>query len=282
MARTAAPILLSPGYTQAATEVALEQAAKAAVRTAAELNRVLGSGPRQNITSWFYPSRKPNPPLADPSPKAEASPPQTAPATALAGSTRVTRSTVYLIGAGLALVLFVPIVLFTRTTRRRDIFVSYRRKTSEGHVGRLCDRLEAVFGAEHVFRDVNSIQGGSDFVETIEQRLATCDVVLAVIGPSWARDPRLKDSGDFVRRELCGALSAGVPVIPVLVQDAVPLEPAELPDDLQPLCRRQAIRVPDDNLFDASMTSLIRAIRKTPRRSSARPASQNNAVPSNR
>jgi hypothetical protein len=47
--------------------------------------------------------------------------------------------------------------------------------------GRLADR----YGAGQVFKDVDSIELGDDFVEVITRAVGSCDVVLALIGPQW-------------------------------------------------------------------------------------------------
>ena len=51
--------------------------------------------------------------------------------------------------------------------RRSNIFVSYRRQDSAGHAGRLFDRLSSRF-PDRVFMDVDTIEPGIDFVESIE------------------------------------------------------------------------------------------------------------------
>ena len=65
------------------------------------------------------------------------------------------------------------------------IFISYRRDDSAGHAGRLCDRLEEVFGKDRIFRDVEDIAAGDDFVETLRGQVDRCEVLLALIGPRW-------------------------------------------------------------------------------------------------
>ena len=55
------------------------------------------------------------------------------------------------------------------------IFVSYRRKDSEGEAGRLFDDLATHFGAESVFMDVSAIQPGRDFRKAIDQSVRTCN-----------------------------------------------------------------------------------------------------------
>jgi TIR domain len=92
-----------------------------------------------------------------------------------------------------------------------------------------------------VFIDIDGIEPGVDFVRVLEEQVAQCDVLLAVIGKSWtdARDEtnarRLDNPADFVRIEITSALSQEKRVIPVLVGDARMPRSDELPDVLKPL-----------------------------------------------
>ena len=65
------------------------------------------------------------------------------------------------------------------------VFISYRRQESSGLAGRLYERLAARLGDDQVFMDVDTIAPGLDFAEVITQAVSTCQVLLAVIGPTW-------------------------------------------------------------------------------------------------
>lgn len=145
------------------------------------------------------------------------------------------------------------------------IFVSYRRKDSAGHAGRLYDRLRDHFGASRVFRDVDYLKPGEDFVEAIARAVDGCDVFIAVIGRDWhdARNERgerrLDDPDDFIRLELETALRRGVLVLPVLVEGATMVQAPDLPEPLRPLARRQAIELSEQR-WDFDVLQLIRRI----------------------
>lgn len=145
------------------------------------------------------------------------------------------------------------------------IFVSYRREDSPGHSGRLYDHLVAHFGEEQVFRDIEAIELGEDFVVAIEKAVGACDVLVAVIGPHWLdiKDKqghrRIDGAQDFVRLEIATALTRNVRVIPVLVNDATLPGPEELPADLVPLTRRNSIEVSDIR-FRSDMERLVHSI----------------------
>jgi hypothetical protein len=132
------------------------------------------------------------------------------------------------------------------------VMLSYRRADASGHAGRLYDGLRAS-GTLDVFMDVDNIRPGDDFVAAIDSVLERCDVLLAVIGPTWLTVTdshgrrRLDSAGDHVRLELASALARrDVRVIPVLVGGAAMPEADDLPADLQPLQRRHAVTIRDE------------------------------------
>ncbi len=69
--------------------------------------------------------------------------------------------------------------------RPGDIFLSYRRDDTRHLAGRLYDRLVERFGDGRVFMDVDSIEPGLDFEAVIDSAVASCGVMLALIGPTW-------------------------------------------------------------------------------------------------
>ena len=147
------------------------------------------------------------------------------------------------------------------------VFISYRREDSPGHAGRVFDRVRARFGADIVFMDVTAIDAGADFVDAIEQAVGTCDVLLAIIGPLWvgaadsAGRKRLETPNDFIRLEIAGALKRNVRVVPVLVDGAVMPTAGDLPDDLQPLLRRNAVELRDAR-WDADIDQLLASLER--------------------
>ncbi len=147
------------------------------------------------------------------------------------------------------------------------IFISYRRDDSAGYAGRLYDRLAGHFGAGRVFMDVEGIEPGTDFVTAIESAVASCRVLIVLIGDEWlsATDAngrrRLDDPHDFIRLETSAALARDIRVVPVLL-DRAPMPPFEaLPEDLQPLVRRQAVEL-SHKQWDATSGELIRTLEK--------------------
>lgn len=131
------------------------------------------------------------------------------------------------------------------------IFISYRHEDSAGHAGRLADDLSNHFGPEKLFRDIDTLEPGIDFIEAIEKAVGSCDVLLAVIGRQWLTSVnaqgqrRLDEPGDFVLLEISAALSRDIRIIPVLVQGATMPRSQDLPGALEKLARRQAYDLSD-------------------------------------
>jgi hypothetical protein len=148
-----------------------------------------------------------------------------------------------------------------------DIFISYRRDDTSGYAGRLYDQISAHFGKDHVFMDVADIEPGSDFVQVLEEKVGSCDALLALIGKNWLTSiddqgrPRLSNPEDFVSAEIAAALKRNVEVIPVLVGGAkMPSQP-ELPQQLQFFSRHQAIELTDAR-FSRDVQDLIAALQR--------------------
>ena len=132
------------------------------------------------------------------------------------------------------------------------IFISYRRDGGDIHAGRLYDALRAGvddtpgFAADQIFMDIDTLKPGDDFREKINENVAKCDVLLAVIGKQWAtvrdtkRQRRLENPGDYVRLEIEAALERKVPVVPILVYGAKMPRETELPKSISALVYREA------------------------------------------
>ncbi|KAA3650918.1 MAG: TIR domain-containing protein [Proteobacteria bacterium] len=136
-----------------------------------------------------------------------------------------------------------------------QIFISYRRDDSAGHAGRLEEALERHFGTRNVFRDVDDLPPGQPFPAALQARLRGANLVLVLIGPRWLeaeRDGvrRLSLPDDYVRMEVAHALGQGIPVVPVLLDDAAMPPANALPADLRPLVHRHAVRVSDAGWSD--------------------------------
>jgi hypothetical protein len=146
------------------------------------------------------------------------------------------------------------------------IFVSYRRSDNQDATGRIYDRLTGQFGKGNIFKDVDSIPLGADFRKQLGEVVGQCRVLIVVLGANWldAQDEngkrRLDSPNDFVRIEIEAALARGIPVIPVLVGNALMPAEEDLPPSLSPLVYRQGIQVRADPDFHRDMDRLIASL----------------------
>ena len=149
------------------------------------------------------------------------------------------------------------------------IFISYRRSDSAGHTGRLADDLGNHLDHQALFRDIEAIEAGVDFVHALEKAVSACTVMLVIIGPTWASavtadgQKRLFQPGDFVRMEIEAALGRDIRVIPVLVGDAQMPGPADVPESMAALLRRNAYSI-SDRRWQYDVTQLVDILVKIP------------------
>jgi hypothetical protein len=133
----------------------------------------------------------------------------------------------------------------------KGIFISCRRGDATAYAGWLADTLGNLYGKQIVFRDIDSVTGGTPFVEAIERALEACALMLVVIGRDWATEVverQRTGQEDYTRLEVATALKRDdVRVISVLVQGASMPRANELPADLPALTRRNAIELHDTN-----------------------------------
>ncbi|WP_433256872.1 toll/interleukin-1 receptor domain-containing protein [Streptosporangium sp. CA-135522] len=137
---------------------------------------------------------------------------------------------------------------------RPRVFLSYRRGDSSDVTADLYQLLAGRYGRRNVFMDVHSIRPGRDFRRELDEVIKRCDVLVAVIGPQWLdiRDEhgrrRVDQPEDYVRIEIETALSARLPVVPVLVCGAVLPRRENLPQSLAdlPYMQGASLRPPPD------------------------------------
>jgi hypothetical protein len=161
--------------------------------------------------------------------------------------------------------------------RTPTIFISYRRKDSEAHAGRLRDNLKNYFRRQPknyfkqkavVFRDYDDIPPTVNYVEYIQSSIKSSAVFIHIIGEKWLNmvDPqtggrRLDNPEDSVRMEITTALEAKIPIIPVLVDDAEMPGKNDLPDELKELAFKSAEEVNEPD-WDDKVKRLIETIEK--------------------
>src|SRR5262249_17919 len=142
------------------------------------------------------------------------------------------------------------------------MFINYRGEDSYSYGALLHAELSRRFGPDLVFLDAESVPAGADYVAQLLEGVRQARVVLAGIGTRWVGaggngGGRVSDAparwgrggwgrevrGEWGRRELVAAFTAGVRVIPVLTDQARMPTEAELPAELAVLGRCQYRRL---------------------------------------
>src|SRR4051794_23971894 len=163
------------------------------------------------------------------------------------------------------------------STSPTRIFMSYRRQEAEWPAGWLFDRLAEHFHGAEVFKDIDSIEPGDDFVEVITAAVQSCDVLLALIGDRWLTMTddegrrRIDNPDDYVRIEIQAALDRNVRVVPLLIYGARMPQAQDVPPSLAGLVRRQALEL-SVSRFDDDVSRLLRVLDKTLAEARTRPA----------
>jgi WD40 repeat protein len=143
----------------------------------------------------------------------------------------------------------------------RPVFISYRRDDTAKQATWLYDQLTEHFGALQVFKDVQTIQPGDDFVEAINAELSSAGALLALIGDKWLT-PRLHDAYDYVRLEIEAAFAGSVRVIPILVGGARMPDAGDLPASIARLARSQAVELTVEDKW-SQLSQLISVLANT-------------------
>jgi hypothetical protein len=140
------------------------------------------------------------------------------------------------------------------------IFINYRRGESFKDARHLATLLAKPFGARRIFLDARSIDGGADWLQTIERQVAASGAMLALIGKGWAEvkdehgNRRLDSPDDFVRFEIAQALQRNIPVLPVLLDGAAMPKATELPAQIQALSRFHAMPLRTESIEQDALT----------------------------
>jgi hypothetical protein len=148
------------------------------------------------------------------------------------------------------------------------VFISYRRNDSDVAAGRLADNLMEIFGRDAIFRDLDTLEAGENYINALDHALDSCVALIALIGPHWsnitddAGHRRLENPADWVRIEIRRALERDIRVIPVLISAVMPQE-TEVPADLKSLLQRQALDLSDRH-WRQDVELLAQALERVP------------------
>jgi hypothetical protein len=124
------------------------------------------------------------------------------------------------------------------------VFISYRRSESKYLAGHVYDLLAEKISAGEIFFDVDAVPIGVDFRMHISKSVSQSAVMLVIIGDSWLkrrRPFRLRPPEDYVHSEI--ELDFGVPILPVLVDDAEMPRRDQVPSSIAEFVLLNAARV---------------------------------------
>jgi hypothetical protein len=123
----------------------------------------------------------------------------------------------------------------------------------------LFDYLIDKFGEERILLGGSNSLLSADFIVKIEENVAKCNILLALIGRDWAgmdyyvgpKKGLINAPNDRVRVEIETALKLNIRIIPLLYNDAVLPQTDDFPQSLHPLIQLQALTLrldPDDTV----------------------------------
>jgi len=124
------------------------------------------------------------------------------------------------------------------------IFISYRKlgedKASALH---LAEDLRESLGQDAVFLDERGL-GLGRFDDQLLDEAQSCKAMIALIGPAWNdRIKELRNTQDWVRRELEMGLQRGILMVPLLLDQTRLPEESDLPSSLLKLLHYQTVRI---------------------------------------
>ncbi len=126
------------------------------------------------------------------------------------------------------------------------LFISYRREDEGPTAIFIKSKLDEVFGSEHVFMDLDNIQRGDNWKDTLKNNLEECNCLIVIIGKNWLRIQdeffvrRIDKKDDWVRIEIETAIRRGIKIIPLFIGGALTQKEA-LPKSIQKLLDSQGL-----------------------------------------
>lgn len=127
------------------------------------------------------------------------------------------------------------------------IFINYRRSINYKDALLLQSHLQRRFGKKRVFLDTSGLDGGENWLHSLEREVDRSTVLLVLIGSGWISigsdqgGRRLDDPNDVVRLEIARALARQIAVVPVLIDDSQMPSFTDLPTLLLPLALSHAM-----------------------------------------
>lgn len=140
-----------------------------------------------------------------------------------------------------------------------NVFISYRHK-DWGIAQQIAEQLrQRIHGS--VFFDERSIDQ-ADFERSILSHLRQSQVVVVIVTENTFAAERIRQSDDWIRREMKEALYQGKNIVPVRINTPI-LQTHQLPPDIQDIARMQSLELyPGHRVFEASLQNLVEHINR--------------------
>ena len=132
------------------------------------------------------------------------------------------------------------------------LFFSYRRTEAADLVRHISDKLKE-FPSIRMFVDQQTLMSGP-FPEGLGDQVRACDVLVLLVYPTTLH--KLEAPGDWVRREIETAMSAGKLILPLRIDGAPFPGDAQLPASLESLPNSNAMEF-STTYFDSSLERLV-------------------------
>jgi formylglycine-generating enzyme required for sulfatase activity len=137
------------------------------------------------------------------------------------------------------------------------IFISYRRDDAFAQAREIAQVLISQYGADRVFFDQETLIFGEDFFHHITTEIHDAAAQIVVMGPQWLTiadeqdsTPRLWRPKDVVAFEVKTALHRGIPIIPIVLDQAPFPQAGDLPRSLKDLAHRHGKQVHSDRIAE--------------------------------
>lgn len=145
------------------------------------------------------------------------------------------------------------------------IFISYRKADSAASAEKIDRLLHDLYKRVNVLVNLVALPGET-LEATVKKAIASCDVVLVIIGAQWLKVldsrgiPRLHNPDDLNRVEVETAIKTNRMIIPVLVDGAAMPSADELPPALRELAKLDPIEVHPEPDFAEDFKRLRKVI----------------------
>jgi hypothetical protein len=136
-------------------------------------------------------------------------------------------------------------------------FISYRRADRSELALLTSQKLKARLPEAAVFLDVENIEIGTDFSNAIFERIASCEIVILLIGASWIEAISHSESreNDWVKMEVETALRLKKTVIPIVTECESDFYNMPLPGSIRELRDLNCLEI--HSLDDGAIDNLV-------------------------